>query len=114
MSGPSARYALCDEDRPLLDRRPVLEPELELPVSPPSATVSPPIAPPTLSSALPVALALDIGAIERWRGEFNAALDDLLHCAAEQKRGIVLTSLTRIEQLAGHGRKLLEAKRREP
>lgn len=111
MSGPSARYALCDEDRPLLDRRAVLEPELELPVSPPPATVSPPIAPPTLSSALPVALALDIGAIERWRGEFNAALDDLM-AGGEQKRGIVLTSLTRIEQLAGHGRKLLEAKRR--
>lgn len=105
MGGANARFCLADDDRAPVDRRAV-EPELDLP-----PTAAPVASPPTRAPKIPVALALDIAGIERWRGELDTAIDELLHAGTEPKRGILLTSLTRIEQLAGHGRKLLEPKR---
>lgn len=108
MGGANARYCLAEDDRVPVDRRTREDPEFILAPPAPAPVVEPaPRAP-----AIPVALALDVEAIQRWRGELNAAIEELTMTGQEPKRGILLTSLTRIEQLAGHGRKLLEPKRR--
>jgi hypothetical protein len=96
MSGFNARYCLTEENRPPVDQRAAAR---ELALSAPTTT-----------AAIPVALALDVMAIKRWRGEFNAAIDSLV-AGDEAERGRMLTALSRIERLASHGRKLLEPKR---
>jgi hypothetical protein len=137
MSGHSMRFALPEDERPPIDQRP-REPELELQVPAPSITpmaetlarqtkpVAPPptaqtaerLSTPPVSPHPPERLLGAPPAAELSVTEIGKEIITLLETHLElrggfedDKRGIMLSAVTRIETMAGILRKMLEPKR---